>query len=467
MPRLPHSLLLRAYKISPFLPLVLRGTRTLDSAINEFRWLQEHVEKSNPRSPRASRKRLLHLCKRRSRAEPLQYILGSQPFGPLDIKCRPGVLIPRYSSSPFLSSRDLLTPPHRPETEAYTSHLAGLLISEKLDEFLSAPAPETKQGNIINLRPQLSILDVCSGSGCISLLLHFLLSKSGKFPDLRTLGLDISPQAVALANENLALTIQRGHFPVSNINNEAETGSRLKRKKAREAKFAFFPPDKVIHFAQHDIFTSLTRSLGNFSIIISNPPYISSSSFARETTRSVRLYEPKLALVPDPERYSSLKNKSTSKSGTNSSYQTSKAEPPSPKDQTTPLEIDPADIFYHRLLRLSTHRSAKILLMEVGDSSQALRVLKLALSRPHIAKSNKFEIWRDFPGQAPQEGEETSINIEGQLIPVKGAGNIRSVVLFRLPSAMKGEQDEDQNHPPQKTPTSKENRKHKPPARCK
>jgi hypothetical protein len=111
MPRLPHSLLLRAYKISPFLPLVLRGTRTLDSAINEFRWLQEHVEESKPPSPRASRKRLLHVCKRRSRAEPLQYILGSQPFGPLDIKCRPGVLIPRYSTSSSPSSRDLLTSP--------------------------------------------------------------------------------------------------------------------------------------------------------------------------------------------------------------------------------------------------------------------------------------------------------------------------------------------------------------------
>jgi hypothetical protein len=270
---------------------------------------------------------------------------------------------------------------------------------------------------------------------------------------------------VALANENLALNLQSGHFPVSNINNEAEAGSRLKRKKAREAKFAFFPPDKVIHFAKHDIFTSLTRSLGNFSIIISNPPYISSSSFARETTRSVRLYEPKLALVPDPEKYSSLKNKSTAKSGANFSYQTSNAEPPSPKNPTI-LEIDPADIFYHRLLRLSTHRSAKILLMEVGDSSQALRVLKLALSRPHIAKSNKFEIWRDFPGQSPQPGEDTVVDINGQLIPVKGAGNMRSVVLFRIPSALKGEQDEEQTNHPKKTPTSKENRKHKPLARC-
>jgi hypothetical protein len=95
MPRLSHSLLLRAK--SPFLRLVLRGTRTLDSAVNELRWLKEHVQESlkSPTYPRQSRQRLLKLCQRRARGEPLQYILGSQPFGDLDVKCRPGVLIPR------------------------------------------------------------------------------------------------------------------------------------------------------------------------------------------------------------------------------------------------------------------------------------------------------------------------------------------------------------------------------------
>lgn len=81
--------------------------------------------------------------------------------------------------------------------------------------------------------------------------------------------------------------------------------------------------------------------------------------------------------------------------------------------------------------------------MEVGDSSQALRVLKLALSKPYIAKTSKFELWRDFPGQAPQPGEDTVVDVNGQMIPVKGAGNIRSVVLFRTPSALKEEQDEE------------------------
>jgi hypothetical protein len=266
---------------------------------------------------------------------------------------------------------------------------------------------------------------------------------------------------VALADENLALNTQNGHFPVSKIKNEDDarphdeklgnasiSPSRLKRKKAREAKFSLFPRDKAVHFAKHDIFTSLPRSLGNFSIIISNPPYISSSSFAREITRSVRLYEPKLALVPDPESYSASKKNNTqstaSKSGPNIPNQASTAgTPSSPKNQNPPQEIDPADIFYNRLLRLSTSRSAKILLMEVGDSSQALRVLNLALSKPYIAKSNKFEIWRDFPGQYPQPGEDTVVDINGQMIPVRGAGNIRSVVLFRGPEALRGEQDEE------------------------
>jgi methylase of polypeptide subunit release factors len=98
MPRIPHSLLLRAYKISPLLPLVLRATRTLASAVAELRWLVEHLQeddKTRSLTPALQKQKVLQLCKRRQRGEPLQYILGTQPFGELTIKCRPGVLIPR------------------------------------------------------------------------------------------------------------------------------------------------------------------------------------------------------------------------------------------------------------------------------------------------------------------------------------------------------------------------------------
>lgn len=48
----------------------------------------------------------------------------------------------------------------RPETEAYTTHLATLVRNATLHPFL-----EQRKGN------GLRILDVCSGSGCIGLLL--------------------------------------------------------------------------------------------------------------------------------------------------------------------------------------------------------------------------------------------------------------------------------------------------------
>jgi methylase of polypeptide subunit release factors len=98
MPRLPHSLLLRARNISPLLPLLLRPCRTLSSARNELRWLREHalsLTEGKRERPERVRALLLQLCLQRSRGVPLQYLLGSQPFGELDILCRPGVLIPR------------------------------------------------------------------------------------------------------------------------------------------------------------------------------------------------------------------------------------------------------------------------------------------------------------------------------------------------------------------------------------
>lgn len=47
---------------------------------------------------------LQHFVERRSRGEPLQYILGSEFFGDLEIQCRPGVLIPRSAELCFYSA---------------------------------------------------------------------------------------------------------------------------------------------------------------------------------------------------------------------------------------------------------------------------------------------------------------------------------------------------------------------------
>ena len=64
----------------------------LQSAENELRWLREESQKQAS-EPKEQRSLLEQYVSRRSRGEPLQYILGSTFFGDLELKCRPGTSI--------------------------------------------------------------------------------------------------------------------------------------------------------------------------------------------------------------------------------------------------------------------------------------------------------------------------------------------------------------------------------------
>jgi methylase of polypeptide subunit release factors len=169
-----------------------------------------------------------------------------------------------------------------------------------------------------------------------------------------------------------------------------------------------------VQFMTHNIFDGLPKQIGPIDIIISNPPYISKAKFNSETTRSVRNWEPKLALVPGPRGL--LKH-------------------------TQSRSISPEDIFYYQLL--STHRASfsKVLLMEVGDEEQAIRVVKLAL-RFHLWNRNRIEIWRDSPDDVV-DVREIEIEISSQRIFMKGSGKVRAVVLFR-----RRDSDSPQTKPP-------------------
>ena len=94
MPRLPPALLQRAHAINPLLPRLLRACRDLDSAESELRWLREHAVRCRGVARRWPEV-LKQLCVERAKGKPLQYILGLEFFGELEIACRPGVLIPR------------------------------------------------------------------------------------------------------------------------------------------------------------------------------------------------------------------------------------------------------------------------------------------------------------------------------------------------------------------------------------
>lgn len=151
--------------------------------------------------------------------KPLQYILESVPFGPLTLTVRPPILIPR------------------PETEEWSIWLASELKRLK--------------------NKKIKILDLCTGSGCIALLLGSYL------PEAIIIATDISPEALALARENAVK---------NKINN--------------------------VSFVQSDLFESLDPSRTKFDLIVANPPYISSTEW-KQLDPMVQRWEDKNALISD------------------------------------------------------------------------------------------------------------------------------------------------------------------------
>lgn len=149
---------------------------------------------------------------------PLQYVLGHCEFCGLDFEVGEGVLIPR------------------PETE----ELVEAVIERAADGY--------------------SVLDLCTGSGCIAVSLAKRLKNS------TITAVDISPKALEYARRN---AIRNG---------------------------------VAIDFAEADIFENLFDANRSFDIIVSNPPYVPAAD--RESMHiNVVGFEPHEALfVPDGDQ---------------------------------------------------------------------------------------------------------------------------------------------------------------------
>lgn len=250
---------------------------------------------------------------------------------------------------------------NRPETEAYTTQIACLIL-------------ENLRNRPLQSKPNLKfrILDLCTGTGCISLLLYAKLFKH--IPQLEILGVDVSSKAIELADENLQHNINLGHLP----------------EIAHER----------VHFQQADIFRSPTLGEDLWDLVISNPPYISPRSFNKDTSISVRNYEPKIALVPLDSQAISTESKVADR------------------------DLAIGDAFYPKLLDIAQISNAGMLLVEVADMDQASRVVTQAVRRHYWGG---FEIWRDWP-----DGITTSDSvIDGAPIKVIGEGHGRSVLVWK------------------------------------
>lgn len=223
MPRLPPQLFASARKLHKLLPVLLPVTREIGAAQSELRWLQEAFGKTGPR--------LVNACVKRGRKQyPLQYLLGSQPFERLDILCKPGVLIPRW------------------ETEEWAVKLA----------------------QVVKGSSGLQIVDLCSGTGCIPLLLATAVSGA------RITGVDISETATDLFTANIE-------------HNKEYLGNN------------------AVSVVQADLLKAQSLTFKSVDIVTANPPYIP-TLYSPDTPveRSVRLYEPKLALIGDNEFYTAI-----------------------------------------------------------------------------------------------------------------------------------------------------------------
>lgn len=145
---------------------------------------------------------------------PAQYIIGQAEFYGMELKVDERVLIPR------------------PETE----ELVELILTE-------------------NPKPNLSVLDIGTGSGAIALAI------AKNRPDWSVTASDISPDALNLASENASLQ------------------------------------DLKISFKKSDCFEEIAE---NYDIIVSNPPYISWADES-EVGLNVLHSEPHLALFAEED----------------------------------------------------------------------------------------------------------------------------------------------------------------------
>lgn len=101
---------------------------------------------------------------------------------------------------------------------------------------------------------------------------------------------------------------------------------------------------------------------------------------------------------------------------------------PSPNDNRE-TEVDAGDIFYPRLLQIAEQVSARVLLVEVADMEQAVRVVGMVVERGKGAWEG-CEIWRDWPAAGGEGGGEM-VEVQGEDIRVVGEGNGRAVLVWR------------------------------------
>ena len=162
----------------------------------------------------AEAERYWNYIEKRGERIPLQHITGSQEFMGYEFLVNEHVLVPRQDTETLVEE--------------------GLKV----------------------LKPDMKVLDMCTGSGCIVLSLLKMGSERKHFTGLEGTGVDISEEALAVAKEN---------------------GSRL---------------NVSVTWTLSNLFENIS---GEFDLIVSNPPYIR-TNVIQSLEDEVKLHDPWIAL---------------------------------------------------------------------------------------------------------------------------------------------------------------------------
>lgn len=173
----------------------------------------------------------LKLLEQRRKRIPLQHLTKEQEFMGLKFKVNEHVLIPRQDTEILVDT-------------------AIAVLEKKMQE-------RVQKGQISKDTMNLTVLDMCTGSGCIPISIEKMLEQTyGSNMLSLCMGVDVSAKALHVAKENGEIL-------------EAKT-----------------------KWTKSDLFAEVE---GTFDVITSNPPYIK-TAVIEELEEEVRLHDPRLAL---------------------------------------------------------------------------------------------------------------------------------------------------------------------------
>ncbi|KAJ1657392.1 hypothetical protein IWQ61_003212 [Dispira simplex] len=229
----------------PHLPSPSLSTSDVSLSYGAYQWLRQAV------------------WQRVHHRKPLQYLLGSQPFGELDILTQPPTLIPRW------------------ETEEWTLQLASQLNQIWNNALHQTPGNSGIRADS-NPRP-FRILDLCTGTGCIALSFAHTLQPN----TVRIIGVDIATTAYRLAQRNLTQLRPHLRNPVAFLCADA-----LSSEFPHQLKTALDGLDSM----ESSYPVTDTSSL-SVDMVVMNPPYISPEEY-RILDAEVQQWEDPISLVP-------------------------------------------------------------------------------------------------------------------------------------------------------------------------